>query len=242
MRALAGDRLLIAWDLGLREQPLERALTLLELALPGMSRAELAALSIAERNRRLLQLRALSFGMTLDAYARCPQCAESMEFSMPVATLLDTMQAPTTDCVEWREHGCSLRMRLVTTLDLLAILDADSDDEAQTLLLARCLSVDGEPATRPDINRADAARDQFERLHEAARWSCTVACPHCSGSAALELDIVQFLWLEVRDAARGLLGEIHTLARHYGWSERSIVQLPVERRRAYLDLIVGENA
>lgn len=40
--------------------------------------------------------------------------------------------------------------------------------------------------------------------------------------------------------APGLLREIHQLARAYGWSEREIVSLTVDRRAGYLMLLEEE--
>jgi hypothetical protein len=53
----------------------------------------------------------------------------------------------------------------------------------------------------------------------------------------LDLDIGRFLWTEVRRAATRLLGDVHTLAAAYGWSEQAILDLSAGRRAAYLELV-----
>ena len=49
--------------------------------------------------------------------------------------------------------------------------------------------------------------------------------------------MARFLWKEVRNAARRLLGEIHQLASAYGWSERAIAAMGPGRRAAYLGML-----
>ncbi len=56
MRALSGDLLLTAWERCAGEHDINRAVTMLALALPASSREQLAALPLAERNVLLLRL------------------------------------------------------------------------------------------------------------------------------------------------------------------------------------------
>ena len=62
MRALSAAELLSVWERGTGQPPHERALSLLAAACPESSRDELAILSIGERDKRLLTLRAWTFG------------------------------------------------------------------------------------------------------------------------------------------------------------------------------------
>src|SRR5437764_823049 len=79
--------LLEAWELGERCHPCQRSLTLLVGSDRDAGWAELLALDVAERDRRLLLLREQTFGSVLACYAECPACAERLEFSVEVAEL-----------------------------------------------------------------------------------------------------------------------------------------------------------
>ncbi|HEX8830118.1 MAG TPA: hypothetical protein VF705_03075, partial [Longimicrobium sp.] len=62
MPTLDSAALLAAWEAGRVLHPLDRALALLAAADPGARRGTLAALPLAERDRRLLALRAAEGG------------------------------------------------------------------------------------------------------------------------------------------------------------------------------------
>jgi hypothetical protein len=247
MQPLRGERLLAAWDEAQDDHELQRPLTLLAMALPDVERSHLEEMPIAGRNRLLLQLRWLSFGPTLTGLAGCPSCGGSLEFSLPVRAVLEQLAAhEPDDPIEWREQDRHLQLRAINTSDLLAALDMP-DAAVEELLRARCLSVDGvEEATSTTasahaLSDSTTVRERFERLHAATELRCALVCPQCSSNASLDLDIAHFLWLEVRHAAQRLIGDIHTLACHYGWKERDIANLSDQRRNEYLKLLVEQS-
>jgi hypothetical protein len=118
MLALTGELLLSAWEKGLAEHDIDRALTMLALALPETSRDSLAELPIAERDILLLQLRAITFGPWLQGFASCSSCGTSLEFSLSIETLLER-NAHISD-----EMAQDLHLRPVNSKDLLEILSA----------------------------------------------------------------------------------------------------------------------
>jgi hypothetical protein len=228
MRALAGELLLEAFDQGRAEHDLQRALTLLSLALPESGRRELAEASIAERNLQLLRLREISFGPLLTGFAACAHCGARLEFSLPVAPLRASLEHLLPEGpAEWVEEGRGYQMRPANTVDLLASLQVAAE-EAPDYLLARCLDNSEVPAT---------ARQRFEQLNAAAELWCEITCPGCARGDSLDLDIAHFLWAEIRHAAQRLLREVHELAGAYGWSEESIVRMSGPRRAAYLEMV-----
>jgi hypothetical protein len=245
MRALAGELLLAAWEEGAPEHELRRPLILLRAALPDAEGERLGALPIAERNLLLLRLHELSFGPALSVFGVCPACAARLEFAVPVAEMVTRLEDPAAvSPVWWSEEGRRYRLRPVTTDDLLGTLDAADLSAAQELLLARCLEMSpaagpgGAATRRPEpAEGSGGALRRFEQLHKATELSCTIECPGCSGTESLDFDIARFLWAEVRNAARRLLGEIHELASAYGWSEQDIARMSAGRREAYLELL-----
>ena len=65
MQSLSAAQLVGVWERGVGQSSLDRALTMLADAYPEMTRAELAALSVGERDARLLALRERLFGGAL---------------------------------------------------------------------------------------------------------------------------------------------------------------------------------
>ena len=237
MRGLAGELLLTAWEKGAPQHDLQRALTMLSIARPGSNREQLGALPISERNLLLLRLHDLSFGPLLCAFGICPACGERLEFAVPVAEMAARLESRSpASPITWSETGRRYRLRPVTTDDLLASLDLPDMSAAQECLLSRCL--EASPAHESHQPSASPATLQkFEQLHVAAELSCVIECPGCSSHEFLDLDVARFLWAEVRNAARRLLGEIHELASAYGWSEQAIARMGAGRRGAYLEMV-----
>jgi hypothetical protein len=236
MRTLAGELLLTAWEQGASQHDLHRAVTMLSIALPADDRGALESVSIAERNLLLLRLHELTFGPLLNIFAVCPKCAEPLEFSIPTAAMTEQLQRTPATSIEWSQEGRQYRLRSVTTEDLLASLQTADTTAAQECVLSRCVDVSPRPETESLSTSADVM-EKFEQLHASVEFSCAVDCPACSGHDVLDLDIARFLWAEVRSAARRLLGEIHTLASAYGWSEQAIIEMTPRRRAAYLEIL-----
>lgn len=237
MRPLTGDLLLTAWDRCAGEDDLNRALTMLAIALPETGREQLAELSIGERNVLLLRLRELSFGPRLRGFAICTRCGARLEFALAADALASRLEAQCAkDCVEWNDDDTRFRMRPVNSRDLLASLDMPDAAQAQERLLACCLAA-STPVDGAALRALPAALATFERLNAAAELNCTIECPDCASAETLDLDLARFLWLEVRHAALRLFEDIHALASAYGWSERSVLRMSPRRRGAYLEML-----
>ena len=65
----------------------------------------------------------------------------------------------------------------------------------------------------------------------------SVACEACGQPTQTSLDAGDLLWGDVQQHARGLLGQVHSLAQAYGWTEGEVFALSPVRRAAYLDLV-----
>jgi hypothetical protein len=235
MRALTGELLLHAWERGVAAPESDRALALLSVALPESDRAALEIMPLIDLNARLLELHTLTFGAMLSAVSRCRGCDEQLEFSVPVAELVPSPQAQRhTRAVTWLENGTRYELRPVTTADLRDTLAIPEPAAAQELLLSRlavALGNGSDPGPAPST-----VREKFEQLNASAELRCAIVCPACCADELVDLDIARFLWTEVRRAAKRLLGDVHVLARHYGWSERAILSLSAQRRAAYLEM------
>lgn len=238
MRPLSAQELLDAWERGLGEPPVRRALLLVAAACPGADSEDLARESVGRRDARLLTLREWTFGPRLVSLASCPICAERLETSFDVADIRvasheDVAEEPITLTVS----GIELTFRLPNSADLLALTAAENVDGARRRLLGRCLL-----GTGADDLSEDALQAVARRMAEAdpqGDVELSLSCPACGHSWLASFDIATFFWTEVDAWARVLLHEIHILASAYGWRESDILALSPWRRRSYLELIRG---
>lgn len=238
MRALSGELLLEAFDMGMAEHDLARALSMLAVAMPESSRQQLAECSIAERNLLLLQLREVTFGPVMGGLAKCAECGAPLEFAFNARTLIAQLQSQRgQQSVGWSDAGRDYRLRTVNSNDLLACLTLPDAETAQQDLLSRCLSVSGQLSDSADQTSSPAVIEKFDELHGTTELNLSVECPECSRSQLFDLDIGRFLWLEVRNAAQLLMHEIHALAWAYGWSESSIASMNSSRRNQYMEML-----
>ena len=231
--------LLQAWEGGLEQGPAQRGLALLGAACPGEDAEALAALSIGERDRRLLGLRAAVFGRAMTGVIDCPKCTERLEFPLDAQAL--RMLPPAVDAPLSIEDGdWRVALRLPDSTDLIAAAAAPA--QAADIVFARSVRMAthaGTPVAPGDLPaplRATAA----ERLAAAdpqADLRLGVTCAGCGHGWKAPFDIAAFLWAEIDAWAGRILTEVHALAAAYGWAERDILALSPARRRHYLRLV-----
>jgi len=242
MRPLTAQELLDAWERGLSEPPVQRALALLAAACPETTPTELARESVGRRDGRLLALREQTFGPRLVSLAACPACGERLETAFDVADVrveeTDGRQKPLSLAVAGRE----LTFRLPNSLDLAALAACEDLGDARRRLLGRCLlPAPGETVAVEQLpeEALQAVADRMAAADPQGDVELALTCPACGHAWPAAFDIASFFWTEVDAWARVLLHEIHALASAYGWRETDILALTPWRRRAYLELIGG---
>lgn len=211
--------LLEAWERGLGRSVVERALVLLD---PDADR-----LPIGERNARLLDLYARTFGPVLDALVDCPACGETLDVAVPVEELRaadgdDPGDAP------------GIEVRLPDTTDLLAVARCHDVPAARAELARRCLVPPPEASPCSDV--VDAVAAAVAARDPLASMELAVACPACGNGWEAPLDPSAFVWTALAAEAARLLRQVDALARAYGWREEDVLALSPARRRAYLEL------
>ena len=243
MHPLSARDLMQVWEWGQGQHPVDRALTLLAVACPEMTRDELAALSIGQRDGLLLTLRELAFGPRLDGFAECPECREHLEFTVNVADLRTADSAEPTEAeLTLAVEGFEVRFRLPDSLDLAAVAHCDDVGVARDLLVKRCvlharqgeveIAVGAVPETVITVLAAHVVgRDPLSEVQ------LDLHCPACSHRWQQILDIVSCFWAEISSQAKRLLNEVHTLARAYGWREADILAMSARRRQLYLEMV-----
>lgn len=241
MRNLSTVTLLQLWEQGLHQRPVQQALLLLTAACPELTPAAVTQLTIGQRNRLLLQLRALTFGEQLAMQATCPHCASELEMACTVGDLFIDNTTAQPAIFAFDVDGYQIGYRLPTSLDLAALADCTAIAVARAQLLTRCLVAphaadrEGDGAQVPAEWRERLIL-QMQQNDPQADMQLTLVCPACGQGWQAAFDIVTFFWAEIAAWARRTLYDVHTLARAYGWREADILALSPQRRQFYLEL------
>ena len=237
----SASRLLDAWEVGLTQGPVQRALTLLAAGSTESSGDDLAARPVGRRDRELAALRERLFGSRLPLIGRCPACGESVECVLSTAELKNagTPEADTGEGIA-EIDGYRIAYRPPTSADLLAL--APGDPEAlRGQLLARCVRVahDVEAAVDADRLPSHVVAGLVEAMAQAdpgADVTLDLTCPACAHRWDEALDVADVVWREVHAWAQRTVRDVHTLARSYGWREGDVLALSPARRQMYLEL------
>ena len=240
MRSLSAHDLLEVWEVGEDRHPIDRALILLAAACPELTWNELAALSVGERDARLLALRERTSGPRLSGFAECPRCAERLEFDVAVSDLRVATDSDAAD-EPWEMvvGDLELRFRLPDSRDLAAAAGCEDKDKAHDLLVQSCVlqaSRGGESVAELPAEATIRLAWQIAERDPQAEVMLDLRCPTCDHTWQALFDIVAFFWAELAAQARRLLREVHTLARAYGWRETDILSMSARRRQFYLEL------
>ena len=237
-------QLIGAWEMGMSRNPLDRALTLLAVACPEMTVAQIAALPVGRRDALLLELRQSLFGPALNCYAECPRCQARLEFRADVGEILGRGRENQNPRRELVCGGVRLRYRAPDSGDLTAVSQCGDVVAARRLLLERCVlevTRGGAALAMDDISAPalDELSSQLCASENCADISFALGCTACAYSWELAFDIASFLWSEVSLLAKSYLYEVHALAWAYGWREADILAMTPARRRFYLDRVDG---
>lgn len=244
MNTLSAYDLVQLWEWGQHKHPVDRALGLLTLAQPELEPEQIAALSIGQRNQRLLTLREQTLGSTLNGYAECTRCKEKLEFSVAVSSL--RLPEPQQLEFDLKVAEYALRCRLPTSRDLAAIVGYSEIDAARQLLIQRCVvqahygsqSLDG--GVLPESVILEVASAVL--VHDPqAEMRLGLECPACGQQWSALFDIVAFFWTELGDHVKRLLYDVHILAQAYGWCEADILSMSAAHRQIYLDWVGGQS-
>lgn len=248
MRGLSEQDLLRVWELGARQHPLDRALTLLSAAYSTRNtRDMLARLSIGQRDTCLFALRELTFGSHVTGTGMCPDCKERIEFSLNLREMgfLEEAEAlfqkaepqvytQTIDSYEVQFHA-------PTSLDVAMVVKQRGD--ARISLLQRCITrvtQNGTTVAHSMLPEAvtNAVITSMAEHDPHAEIELDLTCVACDHRWPLLFDIVSFFWTEVAAQAKRLLRDVHTLARAYGWRESDILSMSATRRQLYLKMVL----
>ena len=229
--------LLDLWDRGARQPPFRRALSLVAAACRDLSEEQIGALSLGDRDRLLLDARALTLGSRVAAHVGCPQCGALLDATFEAGDL-STRITPGEAPLAVEQAGYLIRFRLPTTADIAAVADTAAREDA---LLRRCiLDARHEGAEIPVAALPepliDAVTEQMAQ-GDSSQVAIDVTCEACGHGWRAPFDVPAFFWEEIDAWAERTLVDVHTLASAYGWREADILAMAPRRRQRYLALI-----
>ncbi|MDD5094793.1 MAG: phage baseplate protein [Dehalococcoidia bacterium] len=241
MSPLSASRLLELWEQGEMQHPLDRALTALAFGFPDRDRAEFAALSVGQRDGLLLSLRESMFGPSLEAFATCPACEESLEFTLDTPDLLARSVPAHGPEFTLKLEGFEVQFRLPNSFDLALSADLEPG-EARQRMLAQCIMEVRKGKRKVSAEALpeklkDAVASRMLEYDPLAEVRLDLECPACEHRWPVILDAGAFFWAELESEAKRLLRQVHTLARFYGWREADILSMSARRRQFYLSMV-----
>lgn len=228
-QGLTASGIVSAWQVGLGRRPLDRAIALLWSA--GLA-GDIASLPLEDRDRHLLALRQATFGGTLSAVTRCPQCELELELDLETAALAEALVLPAAETLE--EDDRAIALRPLNSRDLAAAA-ALPESDVPGLLRQRLTGQDQDLPAR--------LRTRVDRLIEeraaASEINIALTCADCAANWSESLDVAAHVWAEIETAAHRIMAEVAEIATAFGWSEKDILTMHSARRRAYLNLARG---
>jgi len=230
MQSLTDSTLLSLWERAQNRSPIERALLLLEAALPALEEGARVGIDIGARDAAVLRLRQATFGTWLSGHVACPACDSRLEFDLDIRDMLHGVSETPGHTIA---VGEKLRFRLPNSADLAAVAHCADADAAGREILERCCLTPHHPqewsqAVIEDVGARMAA------LTGAADIRLAFACAACGHAFSERLDPPDYVWKEIELRAHQILDDVHRLARAYGWTEASVLMLSPARRAAYL--------
>jgi hypothetical protein len=240
--AATATDLLNVWEHGRSQSPVERSLSLLEIAKPESSREALAQFGIGRRDTELLKLRERVFGSRMTGHADCPVCGQQMEMNFAVAELQTTPLLKLRETYTEIFGEYEIGFRLPNSNDLATLVPGEDVVPQKLRLVQRCVvtaTCAGKPLATDQLpeNVVDSLSERMSELDPQGDVQLAFTCPQCSHHWQAPLDIVSFVWSEIHAWAVRLLRDVHVLASSYGWSEADILALSPWRRQAYLEAI-----
>jgi hypothetical protein len=202
-------------------------------------------LSVGKRIECLLKLSSPEERAKMAVAFACQNanCGQQLEVELSlddIFTLQDEAYADENVSVEVGEQ--KVRLRRPTAADQLTWREAVfANEEAAartmigTLLLPGTVAEDVVAAQVPGIEQL---LDDNDPLID---FKVEVRCPYCEMERVFEIDLEDLSLRRLRQAQLRLLRSVHTLARHYHWSEQEIFAVPSWRRAQYLALIDREQ-
>jgi hypothetical protein len=232
MTPLSATQIVSIWENGLAQSMPARAQLILMTTAPDLTPLTAGALTLGERNRRLLAIYQATFGTQIHCVTNCSHCHTTIEFEFGVDELLESDRPELQHDFLFITADQVYECRLITCDDLLLAAQQRTGKQAERVLVTRCLPAMA-IATLSDVE-IDELTQQLKQHDPHAELTLNLSCPDCAAAWETSFDIAAFLWEEITTYAQQWLADIHYLAQAYGWDEHRILALSATRRDYYL--------
>jgi hypothetical protein len=259
LRPLTGSDLSFLGEVGETFSPAQRTTALISRGLTrlgpfeSITTEQVQRLTVGDCEALLLHLHSLTFGERMQCVLACPSrnCGEKIELELQASDLLlpDYPAPQSTHQLALREdekvYCITARVPNIGDLETVTPLARSDLHAATTLLVSRCVEEitvaesDGPVACLPEalIEQLSTA---FAELDPQSEITLNLTCPNCEHNFTALLDTTTFLYEKLKSHVNTLYQETHLLAFHYHWSEAEIMNMGVNKRRRYLELLEEE--
>lgn len=189
---------------------------------PG-SAAELGA---ADRDRILAVISQRELGERVLATVVCTACTNPFDLDFSLGALVREVDSTGQPAGPSGVAVGNARIRVPSGTDEL---EASVSDDPSHALATRC-TLAGTPSTA-EIGEA------LERCAPLLDLELDATCPACAAVIDVRFSVQHYVLGAVMAEERKRSGEIHQIAREYGWSLGEILSLPRRRRHAFVGLL-----
>ena len=172
-------------------------------------------------------------------------CAQDLEIELSLNEIFSLQEEAYADeQVSMKVGDKQLELRRPTAADQLTWLKSGfADEEAAVQTMIGTLLLSDGPFASEDVvaARVSGIEQLLDENDPLIDFKVEVHCSYCGTERMFEIDLEDLSLRRLRQAQLRLLRTVHTLARHYHWSEKEIFSVPYWRRAHYLSLIEQEK-
>ena len=220
-------------------------------------------LPIGDRIALILHLRKITIGNILHCTIHCPNCTEKLSIDIPTDSIIQppNPNPQITYTTKINNTQYNLQIRPINGADLETLTQnqtpqttttAGGDDNidvdvtlSEKLLRACILSSDPPLPKTLSSQFQEQLSKKLSEIDPQADLTLNITCTLCNKTLQTTLDIEDFFFQEITSQYPQIEREIHWIALHYHWDEKTILSLPTSKRKRYVELInasiTGEN-
>jgi hypothetical protein len=170
-------------------------------------------------------------------------CGQQLEVELSLDDIFTLQEEAYADeHVSVRVGEQQVGLRRPTAADQLTWLEASfANEEMAARTMIGTLLLPGTGVEEVVAAQVPAIQQLLDDNDPLIDFKAAVRCPYCETERLFEIDLEDLSLRRLRQAQLRLLRSVHTLARHYHWSEREVFSVPSWRRAQYLALIDREQ-
>jgi hypothetical protein len=184
-------------------------------------------------------------GIWIPLVCKNPECRQKIEIELEQADLEEELTPADQENISVKTGNKEISLHHPLGSHQLQWLAREYQDEKaacnliiQTLIETTVTEVDLRQITgsKQAVQAIDLALRKFDPL---TAFSMSIVCPCCKKEAEYEIELQALALRELAVLQRNMVYKVHILAKHYHWTEDTILSLPEWRREAYLKLLLG---